>query len=50
MKIGYIRISTDTTTPTVFATVAERRREGIADVMLHRYKQKDSKKPLISSE
>ena len=30
MKIGYIRIGTDTTTPTVFAAVAERRREGIA--------------------
>lgn len=30
MKMGYIRISTDTTTPTVFAAVAERRREGIA--------------------
>lgn len=30
MKIGYIRISTDMTTPTVFAAVAERQRESIA--------------------
>ena len=30
MKMGYIRISTDTTTPTVFAAVAERQRESIA--------------------
>ena len=30
MKIGYIRIGTATTTPTVFAVVAERRRKGIA--------------------
>ena len=30
MKMGYIRISTDTTTPTVFAAAAERQRESIA--------------------
>ena len=30
MKIGYIRISTDTITPTVFAAAAERQRKGIA--------------------
>ena len=30
MKIDCIRISTAMTTPTVFAAVAERRREGIA--------------------
>ena len=30
MKMGYIRISTDMTTPTMFAAVAERQREGIA--------------------
>ena len=30
MKIGCIRIDTDTTMPTVFAAVAERQREGIA--------------------
>ena len=30
LKIGCIRIGTDTTTPTVFSVVAERRREGIA--------------------
>ena len=30
MKIDCIRISTDTAMPTVFAALAERRREGIA--------------------